>query len=190
MSGEDLDSFFAEISQITAEAGPSAGFDHRVEQTAAVSKPQVISKPAEISSVAVAKPAVVSSHPIYTYAQPEFLANANFNYEYEQQPEPQFFHNVTAPDSRPPPPAVAPPQVPRQNKVCKHCSVVGVIHAHKLLCALTGVCSQGCGGYVGGRNAARVARERLQNIRGRSGEGNNNRELGEDLSALQVVCKG
>lgn len=122
MSGDDLDSFFAEINQIApADDAPVAAKPEIVVQTAAVSKPQVISKPAELGnrSVVVAEHTAVASHPVYTYTQPEFMANVNFKaYDQPPQPEPQFYQNVSVADSRPPPPAtVAPPQVPRQNKV-------------------------------------------------------------------------
>jgi hypothetical protein len=120
MSGEDLDSFFAEINQIVAEEAPAKP---TVEadigpQVSIISQPQIISKPAVSNRTVVAvESAAVASHPVYTYAQPEFFNNANFNTGYEQ-PEVQFYQNAPVHDTRPPPPAtVAPPQVPRQDKV-------------------------------------------------------------------------
>lgn len=118
MSGEDLDSFFAEINQISADEVPAGSTGDGTSTHGSTVAAQVISKPAEINprTVVVAAQAAVSSHPVYTYNQPELFANANYNYE---QPEPtmQFYQNPPPPDSKPPPPAVAPPQVPRQNKV-------------------------------------------------------------------------
>ena len=116
MSGEDLDSFFAEINEISAaEEAPSNGVARNDEIGPMIATAPVISKPAELSSrnVVSAQHTVAASHPVYTYNQSELFTNN------QMQPEVQYHHQSTVHDSRPPPPAIAPPKVPRQNKVSK-----------------------------------------------------------------------
>eukprot|EP01032_Pedospumella_encystans_P019585 gene19585-22270_t len=123
MADQDLDSFFAEINQVVAEVD---AVKPDVPVTASVqvvsSKPQIISKPAEISS----RPGVpgqivstsISSHPVYTYVQPEASYAADPYAAHESVD--QFSHTYRTTAFKPPPPApapIAPPQVPRQNKV-------------------------------------------------------------------------
>lgn len=127
MADQDLDSFFAEINQVVAEVDavkPEASVVTPAVHVVS-SKPQIISKPAEISSRPGLPSQIVStsisSHPVYTYVQPEVSYAADPYAAHESAD--QFSHSYrpqTTSSFKPPPPApapIAPPQVPRQNKV-------------------------------------------------------------------------
>lgn len=119
MSDDDLGSFFAEINQIEAVQEPPKEFGPEIGPQLVSS---VISKGAEIGSrsIVVGEQIVSSahtSHPVYTYAQPEFPPGAFPQYESLQQYSTFRPTSSSSSSQPPPPPTVAPPQVPRQDKV-------------------------------------------------------------------------
>ena len=177
MSDDDLGSFFEEINQIVATVaeapvevcGPEVG-PQMQRETVLVSKPQVISKAAEIGARSIVKDhhVAASSHPVYTYAaqaeNSSIVGNSsntsNYQYESLQQFNPAYrtnsatsnvisssssggigggvqggaqggsgmmasyyaqqaqqAHSTTTYTQPAPPAAVAPPQVPRQDKI-------------------------------------------------------------------------
>jgi len=87
-------------------------------------KPQIISKPAELSSRGNIPEQIVSTsvsnHPVYTYVAPELPYGAEQNpyFSYDSTSQFSTSYQTTTTFKAPLPPAVvAPPQVPRQDKI-------------------------------------------------------------------------
>lgn len=124
MADDDLSSFFAEIDQAVAEVGPSEQPSVIVSAPVVSAKPQIISKPAELSSRGNIPEQIVSTsvsnHPVYTYVAPELPYGAEQNpySSYDSTSQFSTSYQTTTTFKAPLPPAVvAPPQVPRQDKI-------------------------------------------------------------------------
>lgn len=127
MADDDLGSFFAEINQIVEEKQvPQTSIGPEIGPQLVSSG--VISKGAEIGSrsIVVGEQIVSSahtSHPVYTYAQPELPPGAGSFPQHESLQQYSSFRPAPPSSSSssssqpPPPPTIAPPQVPRQDKV-------------------------------------------------------------------------
>lgn len=124
MADDDLSSFFAEIDQAVAEVGPTEQPTAIVSASVVSAKPQVISKPAELSSRGNIPEQIVSTsvsnHPVYTYVAPELPYGAEQNPYSSYDTNSQFatsYQTTTTFKAPLPPAVVAPPQVPRQDKI-------------------------------------------------------------------------